>query len=152
MRMRSTSVAAVVVACCSAQALSCAASDASLEKIIPILRRGGFSSSTDSGAKLSHVGDIRFGRVAYEIYFYNHTNIHPTGDPHGVQKLVIIENGRKYIGSYVVNAEPVRVVGREVKFKPLFESGGECPGGMQVARSGPPKRAAACGELITIEQ
>jgi hypothetical protein len=74
-------------------------------RIVSILRHDGFSSSTDGGMSLQYVGTIRTARNYFWIYFYNHTNIHPAQIAHGIQKLVMIKDGRRYAGSYLLSGD-----------------------------------------------
>ena len=71
-------------------------------QVLSILRQQGFASSTDAGTRLSYVGDIHTRRGTFSIYYYDHINVQ---DAHGLQKLVIIKDGRTYAGSYLLDVD-----------------------------------------------
>jgi len=101
-----------------------------------ILESQKFTSSTDSGAKFLYLGKIREGNTCFQLYYYDHTNIHPAQIAHGLQKLIVIRSGETYVGSYLLDADdPVPTVSRKsLVFDLPVASGNEIPFGAD----GPP--------------
>jgi hypothetical protein len=107
-----------------------------------LLRSQGFSASLDPELTIRKVGSIRVGRRRDDIYDVVHVT--PTGTFHAVQTVVVIEDGRRYLGGYLVDEAPVRIVGRDIVF-PFPRADGDR---LHFSRNGPPTRGVLDGKPI----
>ena len=91
--------------------------------------------------ELRFVGTIREGNSRYQIYYYNHINIHPAGIAHGIQKLIIIKDQKVYVGSYLIDDAPIGVSNADVLF---------LDGRVHFDLQGPPSNAVADGTELSL--
>lgn len=125
-------------------AFGAAAVAANARDVIGILKIQGFSSSLSFETRLQYLGDITLSQNEFEIYFYDHVN---HADGHGLQKIVVIENHKKYAGSYLIDVDdvPLRVRGPDILFPRSL-------GKIHFSGDGPPQTAFADGQNIQLEK
>lgn len=119
-------------------------------RVLSILTSQGFTSSTDAGTQLTYIGRICGGSACFEVYYYDHTNIHPVQIGHGIQKLIILKNGTTYVGSYLIDVDDgvPSASGTAVQFKLPAGRGNLIPFG----KNGPPLSAWINGSNLTLER
>jgi len=119
--------------------------------LLLLLRSQGFTSSTDSGTKLVYIGRVaEKSGECFAIYFYNHINIHPAKIPHGLQKLIVMENGEKYVGSYLLSMDdPIPVV---VNSDLRFDLPAKIGNRIHFGPNGPPHTALVNGTNLALER
>jgi hypothetical protein len=113
-----------------------------------LLSKQGFTSPLDAGTSIQKLGRIYAGGHAYEIYYYNHINTHPSGDPHGTQELVILIDKHRYIGSYLIDDKPIGISGRAVIFSAPASTGNRIP----FTKRGPPSRVTIDGSPLELSK
>ena len=69
--------------------------------IRPLLRQQGFNAPINGRETIRYVGRIPQGRNDYQIYLYHGVfPPHPGGVDHGINRLIVILNGRTLVGAY----------------------------------------------------
>ena len=77
------------------------ASSVGMADIRPLLRQQGFDAPINGRETIRYVGHIPQGRNDYQIYLYRGVFRPHAGDvDHGVNRLVVILNGRTLVGTY----------------------------------------------------
>jgi hypothetical protein len=121
-----------------------AQADVSSSAVMKMLSAQGFSSALDSHTKLRRIGEIRAGRHSFDVYYYSHVN---PQDLHGLQEIVVVEDQRTYVGSYLVNVDdPLpQIHGRDILFGPSS-------GKIHFELGGPPAKALINGDVLELEK
>ena len=69
-----------------------------------------------SGAEFRYVGDIKLKKNAYNIVHYEWNEV--KFPFHGMQFVLVFENCRRYLGSYLIDGEAISVRGRNLVLRP----------------------------------
>ena len=70
-----------------------------------ILRTQGFGLALDHYTTVQWLGTVRNAQARYDLYFFVHAR--PAG--HGSEALIVLANGRQYVGSYSIDASACRM-------------------------------------------
>ena len=77
---------------------------------VTVLSEGGFSgmASCDAGSfDAAEVGEITIAGRSFQIVDYRYrTRPVPGGSPRGGQRILIVENGKRYVGQYALGTPP----------------------------------------------
>jgi hypothetical protein len=131
---------------CSAQAQDV---DSCVLPYKSVLSRNGFTGLMDcsKGAILAtEVGQIRMASQVYSIIDYRYrTAPSPGGSSHGGQRILVIENHRKYLGQYAMSPPPFLTI--SVRENRIFAGESEIK-----FAPGPPAKALVDGYLVSFSK
>jgi hypothetical protein len=118
-----------------------------------ILLEGGFSglSKCNTGTfQAKEVGKIAISGNTYSILDYRYrTGPNSNGGAHGGQRILVVEDGRNYMGEYVVGTPPFFTV--TVRGASVFIDGPQKYGNeIRFDKDGPPHQAYLAGDLVSL--
>jgi hypothetical protein len=88
---------------------------ASINQVKALLKHQGFTSYMGPSTRLIKLGDIKYPHVIYNIYYSaQDSNGGPGTDVKTMHHVIIIKDGKTYLGSYLINSRPYGVSGHNV--------------------------------------
>jgi hypothetical protein len=113
-------------------------------EIGPILSAGGYSGDLNCDSiqvEISKVGTITISSNAYAVYDLRYRTIHSAGMVvHGGQRIIVILNGKTYLGQYSLSPPPlhkVTIEGNSIFIDVPPQNGNK----ITIGKSGPPVSA-----------
>jgi hypothetical protein len=98
----------------------------SVHHLKDILREQGFSGSLKGYVRFTNLGVFGCGTQKYRIFYFVWAETRPDGNPgHGQQRIVLIDDQEKYVGSYLIDDPPVKVTRDAIIFSYDEKDGNE---------------------------
>lgn len=111
--------------------------------IRPLLREQGFDAPLNGRETIAYAGHIQQGRNDYGIYVYRGV-FRAAAVDHGVNRLIVILNGSRFLGQYAIPMPTECAVRRQ---KVICDT--ESPGVITFTRQGPPSEIWFDGEVLS---
>ncbi|MFM2479696.1 hypothetical protein [Celerinatantimonas sp. MCCC 1A17872] len=112
------------------------------DTIISVLKSGGFSYPISKDAMYQWVGCYLYKETELSVYYYLNT----WGEAQrSTQRIILIVNGRQYLGMYPINDKPDLMEGALIKFNYPSQYGNVIS-----LKNGPPKKIYLDGETSNL--
>ena len=96
----------------------------SRHELLKILAHQGFSGALTGDIHLTPLGSLQCRARSYQAFFFQWYDIHPAGKAiHAQSRIVMLDEHRQYLGSYVVDDKPVKVTPGSILFPYTEELG-----------------------------
>ncbi|MDE3201048.1 MAG: hypothetical protein KGN79_09010 [Acidobacteriota bacterium] len=98
----------------------------SVNQLKDVLSKQGFTGMLNDEAHFSKIGFLTCGVDRYQVFCYEWSESHqPSLAIHAQYRVLFVENGSKYVGSYVVQDHPKKISHDAVIFRPAGRDSNE---------------------------
>jgi hypothetical protein len=114
-----------------------------------LLKRQGFTGTFQPDVEFTPLGRLQCQSKTLRVIYYVWTDAHPISRLaiHAQQRLILID-GNRYVGSYVLDDRPIAVRDNKILFGPMKYSGDEISCGVD----GLPKTVVVNGHLLELDK
>jgi hypothetical protein len=118
----------------------------SLTSLKNLLAKQGFTGALDGKITIKRLGVLHCGSRQFESFYHTWEQSNPPGARHAAYRVVLVEEGSKYVGSYRVPESPARITRSAILFNFEDEDGNiiQCDG------DNPPASVVLDGEFSTL--
>jgi hypothetical protein len=114
---RPTQFAFVIALCLSFDPSRSIAQSGSQMRLVQLLSKQGFSGPLKGEMRFSEMGNLLCGGNSYRVIYHEWYESNPPGKAiHGSHRLVLLKDGTRYVGSYVVEERPIEMTPATVRF------------------------------------
>jgi hypothetical protein len=114
---RSVEVAVVLTLLLLGWASHASAQAGGRENLKHLLAKQGFSGLLTGDIRLSELGNLACNGKTYRVVYYEWYESHPRGEAiHASFRLLLLDGGTRYVGSYIVEDRPTKVTPISIVF------------------------------------
>ena len=114
-----------------------------------LLADQGFTGTMEGNVGLHQIGEIQCNASKFQVWYYTWEESGPPGLAiHAAQRLVFIQKGDRYLGSYAVDDRPARITINSLSFRYSDKSGNS----IRCGRGELPTTVLLNGEILSLEK